>query len=138
MPCLIAAIIHNWTCIVIMERKMISKELGIAFPLEAFQRPPCKPPKGKEVIERMCCIVKTKTNISTSTAAFYVANEIMQVWTFRDGRIPLLSKKTVQKKVLSIYESFAFLRMDCRKTKKNYSEKVCGFWICFYWFNVIP
>ena len=107
-------------------RSKICEKLGILYPLESFKKPPCIPPTGKDVLERIYGAMKNKKQNATSIkiATSKVACELIELWSFGDGRIPLLCVKSVLKNVSRFYEVFAFVRMESRKKKTQYASKV--------------
>ena len=88
--------------------------------------PPCKPPTGKVVLERLYGVMKKQSSnkISVKQAALQVSNELIKLWSLGDTRIPLVCSKSVQKNIMKLYEAFAFVRLDSRKHRKGYASRV--------------
>ena len=107
-------------------RSKLASQFGILFLLEAFKMPPCKPPTGKEVLERPHGIMKNQegNKVSVKQASLQVSHELINLWTLGDTRISLVCSKSVQKKIMKLYEVFAFVRLESRKHKKAYASKV--------------
>ena len=94
-----------------MERRSttcINSDFGVLYPLENFKTPPCEPPKGKQVLERLYCLIKNQKQ-SVSTAVNKASQEIINLWSIGDSRITLLSRKSVKKKIADFQELFNYV-----------------------------
>ena len=75
--------------------EVVSAELEIYSSLDHFDAPPCQPPKGKDVLNRLYRILnhQPKNSKNVSSAASQVTTELINLWKFGDSRIPLMDKK---------------------------------------------
>ena len=97
--------------------------MGLGEILCSFSQPPCKPPTGKEVLERLHGIV-SELKTSYSTAAWQVASELIDLWKLVDSGIPLVCRKTVYKQIMSFYDEFCFVRKKSSQSRGVYQTKV--------------
>lgn len=78
----------------IMKRRsesIISSKFGIMTELQCFPKPPCRPPRGKEVLERIYCVYKEENQKRLSKTTRKVALELKEFYETMDSGIILLS-----------------------------------------------
>ena len=104
----------------------ICPSFGIFTPETCFPDLPCEPPKGKLVLERLYGVMGIQGNNQTSVSSggWIVASELINLWTKGDGGIPLMSKKMVYSKIMTLYEEFKFVKRVSWKYRSSYAEKV--------------
>ncbi len=97
----------------------IAEEIvGAVKKLSCFKNPPCEPPKGKDVCERMNYLTFSKEK--TTTAAQVVAKELLHLWKVGDSKISLLNIKTIQRRILELFGNYSFVKKKSWKAKGGY------------------
>ena len=91
--------------------------------MKVIKKPPSQPLTGKVVLERLFGVLKRQTNNATSSkeAAIQVGNELIKVWSFGDGRIPLICPKTIQKKSKWTFINFLLSYAWIQEKAKTYT-----------------
>ena len=104
-------------------------ELGIGSNLEKFKMPPCQPPKGKQVIERLNSVIADQpaNKLDISKAESQVAQELLDLWIIGDAFIPRKSLRSIKLNISNIRQDFKFLRQLSRKGTPLYEKKVSFF-----------
>ena len=107
-------------------REPLYPEFGISKTLEVFRQPPCTPPCGREILERFLGVFysQLKNARDKGVAAHTVAVELNDLWLLGDARIPLLTMKTMKKKILELRETLNFLCIKGKKGRPGYADKV--------------
>lgn len=108
------------------QRSPISSDFGIAHPLENFPLPPCQPPKGKAVLERLYNVYGAKgpEYHDFGKSANRVGQELHDLWSRGDGCIPLLCLKTIKQKIEKFRKDFAFIKEKSKKNRPQYAVAV--------------
>ena len=107
-------------------RRPMYPKLGIQKPLERFQPPPSQPPKGKEVMERFFDVIysQDKNDRSADSAAATVTKELLDLWELGDARIPLNSKHTIKRRILTFRDDLGYLNKEKNETRPKYKTTV--------------
>ena len=107
-------------------REPLYPDLQISKTIEAFQQPPCPPPRGKEILERFFGVLHStsKNNRDLNTVSLTVAGELHVLWSIGDARIPCNTKHTMKKKIVKLREILKYLSNKSKKGRPAYAEAV--------------
>ena len=110
-------------------RERLYPEFLITKCLEEFPRPPCEPPKGKDIMERYFDVLRKQPgNVrSKNDAAYAVAMELRDLWERGDARIPLRCPQTLKTTILKFCDDLNQIRNKSKKDRPSYQAAVSSF-----------